>query len=110
MQSLNLGLQSLNHSDLSLKFKTALKCISAAVEGILRTKDEDYSVNCDDYSAVIDSELETLLQQSRDAVTSLQAELERRQKMLSLVAYQQLITKVIQIIIARDSAPHEPCY
>jgi hypothetical protein len=47
---------------------------------ILRTKDEDYSVNCDDYSAVIDAELETLLQQSRDAVTSLQAELERRQK------------------------------
>jgi hypothetical protein len=34
MQSLNLGLQSLNHSDLSLKIKTALKCISAAVEGI----------------------------------------------------------------------------
>jgi hypothetical protein len=36
MQSLNLGLglESLNHSDLSLKFKTALKCISAATEGI----------------------------------------------------------------------------
>ena len=27
-------LQSRNHSDLSLKIKTALKCISAAVEGI----------------------------------------------------------------------------
>jgi hypothetical protein len=34
MQSLHLGLQSLNHNDLSLKIKTALKCISAAVEGI----------------------------------------------------------------------------
>jgi hypothetical protein len=37
MQSLNLGLQSLNHSDLSLKIKMALKCISAAVEGIPQT-------------------------------------------------------------------------
>ena len=35
MQPLNLGLQSLNHSDLSLKIETALKCISAAVEGIV---------------------------------------------------------------------------
>jgi hypothetical protein len=38
MQSLTLGLQSLNHSDLSLKVKTALKCISAAVEEIVRRR------------------------------------------------------------------------
>ena len=44
---------------------------------ILHIKDKDYSVNCNDYSVVIDAELETLLQQSRDAVILLQAELER---------------------------------
>ena len=47
---------------------------------ILCTKDKDYSVNCNDYSTVIDAKLETLLQQSRNAVTSLQAELKRWQK------------------------------
>jgi hypothetical protein len=47
---------------------------------ILRTKDKDYFLNCDDYSAVTDAEVETLLQQSREAVLSLQTELESRQK------------------------------
>ncbi len=46
---------------------------------VLRTKDRDYFLCIDGYGGVINSELETLLQQSREVVLSLEKELEQRQ-------------------------------
>jgi len=45
----------------------------------LHTEDRDGFLNRDGYQGVTDSELETLLQQSREAVLSLEAEIEKRQ-------------------------------
>lgn len=45
----------------------------------LHTKDRDGFLNCDGYQGVVDSDLETLLQQCHEAVHSLEAEIEKRQ-------------------------------
>jgi len=51
---------------------------------VLRTKDRDYFLCVDGYGGVINSELETLLQQSREVVLSLEKELEQRKVAMNL--------------------------